>query len=151
MVKDLILLVADKNAEHALKGALNRPQAMGIRPISFEILVHPGRDGGARTTGSNLLKTRARHFNHALLIFDFEGSGTARPDGPALEEELDERLKDDWGDAAKAIVIEPELDVWIWGSDNAMEPVIGWNKDGDGLRAWLKAKGFAWPHKSALG
>ena len=41
-MKDLVLLVADKNAEYALKGALEQTARLGIHPITFEIRVHPG-------------------------------------------------------------------------------------------------------------
>jgi hypothetical protein len=34
-MKDLVLLVADKNAQFVLKGALLRPEALGIRRIEF--------------------------------------------------------------------------------------------------------------------
>ncbi len=54
-MKDLILVVADKNMHFALRGALNRPEALGIRPITVEFLVHPGRDGGVRKGGAELL------------------------------------------------------------------------------------------------
>lgn len=39
--KDLIVLVADKDMEHALKGLLARPAALGIRSVNADILVHP--------------------------------------------------------------------------------------------------------------
>ena len=84
-MKDLFILVADKNAEYALKGALARPQALGIRPIEFEIRTHPGRDGGTRKSGPELLATQRRQYRHGLLIFDFEGSGTDLADAVALE------------------------------------------------------------------
>jgi hypothetical protein len=140
-MKDLFILVADKNAEFALKGALARPAAMGIRPIKFEIRTHPGRDGGARKTGPELLATQRRHYQHGLLIFDFEGSGTDLADAVALESQLNGRLDHQWKTDAKAIVIEPELDVWIWGSDNAVEASIEWPV-GKGVREWLREKGF---------
>lgn len=47
-MKDLVVLVADKNAEFALRGALQRSEALGIRPMTSEFLMHPERDGGAR-------------------------------------------------------------------------------------------------------
>ena len=71
-MKDLFILVADKNAEYALKGALARPEALGIRPIEFEIRTHPGRDGGTRKTGPELLDHFARPHrrNHSHLGVD---------------------------------------------------------------------------------
>lgn len=140
-MKDLFLLVADKNAKYALEGALSRPEALGIRPIDFEIRSHSGRDGGARKTGPDLLRLELRQFRHALLILDFEGSGTDCTDAVTLESQLDKRLAAVWQDHAKSIVIEPEADVWIWGSDNAMQQVIHWQEP-EAIRLWLQRKAF---------
>lgn len=140
-MKDLVLLVADKNMHYAIKGALERPAALGIRPVDFEFRVHSGRDGGVRRTGPQILALEKRRFGHALLVMDYEGSGTEFSDAVGLEKDLDQCLEKDWGDNAKAIVIEPELDTWMWGSDNAIEEVIGWSSD-SGLRPWLKAQHF---------
>jgi hypothetical protein len=41
----------------------------------------------------------------------------------------------------KAIVIEPECDIWIWGSDNSLAEAIGWESQ-IGIRDWLLGKGF---------
>lgn len=107
-----MLLTADKNAQFALKGALSRPEALGIRAIEFEFRVHPGRDGGTRRTGPDVVALEKRRFKHALLVLDFEGCGTELPNALALEAELDRRLAAKWGgETAKSIVIEPELDV----------------------------------------
>lgn len=140
-MKDLVLLVADKNAHLALKGALGRPEALGIRPIEFEFRVHPGRDGGTRRTGPEMLALERRRFNHALLVLDFEGCGTELPNATALEAQLDGRLSTHWKESAKSIVIEPELDVWVWGADNAVEAIIEWPA-GKSVREWLRERGF---------
>jgi hypothetical protein len=72
-MKDLVLLVADKNAQFALKGALQRPEALGIRRIEFEFRVHPGRDGGARKSGPEVLAMERWRFQNGLLVLDYEG------------------------------------------------------------------------------
>jgi hypothetical protein len=141
-MKDLVLLVADKNAQYALKGALQRPEAMGIRPIEFEFRVHPGRDGGARKSGPEVLALEHRRFQHGLLVLDFEGCGSDLPDAQRLEAQLDDRLQRPWNGRAKAIVIEPELDVWVWGADNAVAEAIDWPA-GKPIREWLRDHGFA--------
>lgn len=140
-MKDLVLLVADKNMHFALKGALERPEALGIRPVQYEIPVHPGRDGGMRKSGPEILALERRRFTHALAMLDFEGSGTDLANGRELEARLDERLKSVWNTQAKAIVIEPELDIWMWGSDNAIQEVIRW-PSGRIIRQWLLEQGF---------
>ena len=45
-MKDLALLVADKNMDFAMRGILNRARALGMRAVSYEIRQHVGRDGG---------------------------------------------------------------------------------------------------------
>ena len=54
-MQDLVVMVADKNAQFAIQGVLNRPEAMGIRRIQFKFRVHVGRDGGARKSGPEML------------------------------------------------------------------------------------------------
>lgn len=140
-MKDLVVLAADKSIEATLRGALARPEALGIRPISVVIRGHPGRDGGARTSGPAVLAGEHRRFGHALLVFDLEGSGSDTSDPVELERELDAKLNLQWGGRAKTVVIAPELDAWIWGADNALREVFRWPLPGS-IRDWLLAQGF---------
>ena len=146
-MKDLVILSADKNIQFALKGALSRSRSLGTREIEFDFIVHPGRDGGARKTGPDLLRLERRRFSHALLVLDFEGCGTDHPDSESLEVELDQRLSTSWEFAAKSVVIHPELDVWVWGSDTAIESAISWPLN-EGLREWLRNEGFSFDHNN---
>ncbi len=141
---DLVVLVADRNMLHALRGALNRPPALGTAPIRFEILTHPNRDGGVRTTGKDLLALQQRRARHGLLMLDHEGCGS-NESTHALESRLDSELNPKWGSRAKAIVIEPELDVWMWGAENSLRDVFEWEGD-IGIREWLARKGFQFNH-----
>ncbi|MBI3372727.1 MAG: hypothetical protein HY017_13360 [Betaproteobacteria bacterium] len=136
------MLVADKNMQYALKGALSRPEALGIRPVVHEFRTHPGRDGGVRTTGPEVLAGERNRFRHALMLLDFEGCGTEMADPVALETELDHQIRTTWGDSAKTIVIAPEVDVWLWGTDNALREVLQWPLGGS-IREWLEINGFA--------
>jgi hypothetical protein len=138
-MKDLGILVADLSMEKVLEAALFRHKALGIRPITFDIKVHPQRDGGIRTTGSQLLSLQSRQYMYGLLVLDFEGSGSHQTDALSLENELDVRLNLLWQSNAKAIVIEPELDVWMWGADNVLQQILGW-PSGVSLRDWLRTK-----------
>jgi hypothetical protein len=141
-MKDLVLLVPDKNTQFALRGALLRPQSLGIRSLSFEFRPHPGRDGGARTTGVDVLARERTRFAHALLVFDLEGSGADEGQTALdMEQTLDERLHQQWGKHAKTVVVEPEVDIWIWGADNALQQALDWPL-AQGIRPWLQAQGF---------
>ena len=141
-MKDLALLVADKNMDFAMRGILNRHKALGIRSVSYEIRQHVNRDGGVRTTGPETLALLRQQFRHGIVMLDWEGSGSKAKIAISLEQELDARLERTWGDRAKAIVIEPELDVWIWGSDNALVKILEWSED-QGIREWLTGRGYA--------
>ncbi|MCP5524267.1 MAG: hypothetical protein H7A46_22250 [Verrucomicrobiales bacterium] len=140
-MKDLVILTPDKNTQYAITGALGRCESLGIRRVEFELRVHAGRDGGVRKSGADVLALERRRFRHALVLLDFEGSGTSLAGSAELESELDERLRPTWGPHAKAIVIDPEVDIWVWGADNAIEPEIGW-REGRHVREWLRRNGF---------
>lgn len=99
------MLVADKNAQFALQGALSRPHALGIRSITYEFRSHPGRDGGVRASGSNVLAPERNRFQHALMLLDFAGCGTALLDPIALEVELDREVRATWIPRSSACVI----------------------------------------------
>jgi hypothetical protein len=139
-VKDLVLMVADKNAHYAIHGALSRPEAVGIHSIKYDFRVHPRRDAGARTEGPDLLASESRRFRHALLIFDYEGSG-AKTSPLELEAELNQKLALFWQNRAKTIVIAPEVDIWIWGSENKLREILKWNHT-LGIREWLIKNNF---------
>lgn len=142
-MKDLALLVADKNMDFAMRGILGHPERLGIRAVTPpKIIVHDRHDGGVRTTGPETLAAFRSEFGHGIVMLDLEGSGAGAMDAIDLENELDERLAKTWGDRAKSIVIVPELDVWAWGSDHAMAGVLGWSKD-QKMRVWLGERGHA--------
>jgi hypothetical protein len=137
--KDLYLLVADSSMSKALEAALLRHESMGIRPIQFKIDPHPYRDPGVRKTGAEMLALQVNQFSHSLMILDFEGSGTQHRNAIDLENELDRNLQPIWNSNAKTIVIDPELDIWMWGGDNALRDALGW-VESISLRDWLKSQ-----------
>ena len=113
--RDLVVLVADKDMQHALKGLLSRPQAMGTRPIAHDIYVHPLHDPAcARPEGVQFLSRFAAQYDHGLLLFDHEGSGCEATPAEELQNEIDRRLAlSAWGERARAIVLDPELEAWV--------------------------------------
>lgn len=140
-MRDLVLLVPDKNTEFTVRGAIGRNEALGVRPIDYTIIVDPGRDGGVRKGGKQILDVQRPRFTHGVMLLDYEGCGsTDRPD--ELEAALDEALASSWGTNAKAIVIRPEVDIWMWGNDAHLHNVLG-SDFGVGVRAWLRENGFA--------
>lgn len=49
-----------------------------------------------------------------------------------------------WGNCAKAIVIDPELEAWVWSRSRWVPTILGWGGDYAGLRSWLNNEQL-WP------
>ena len=137
-ISDLVILVPDKNIEFAVRGLLSRPESMGIRRPSYAIYAHPERDPGCRLRADDFLSVFAKQFSHALVIFDLEGSGGQDQGRKALEEDMEGRLaRKGWTDCA-AIVIDPELEIWVWSDSPEVDSVLGWTGRNPSLREWLR-------------
>lgn len=148
MKKDLFVLVADKNMEGAFNGILSRHHSLGISPISYAVQTHSARDSGVRKTGAELLRTQIGLFRHALMVYDFEGAGREEIPAGQLEEEGDKRLRQSgWEDRARTLVIQPELDIWIWIDSPHVTMRLGWRKDYASLRQWLTTHGYKFNRK----
>ncbi len=143
MQADLVVLVPDRNTEASMEGILARHESLRIRQITTRILVHPEKDPGCRLHGHELLRTQQRFYSHALLIFDREGSGGETQTSRELESRAEDALASaGWGQRAAAIVIDPELDIWVWSDSPVVEQCIGWGTREPRLREWLRQKGF---------
>ena len=137
-MKDLVILAADKDQEFALKGLLARPEAFNIRPVEAQIYVHPEHDPACALRGTEFLSGLAKEYSHGLLIFDHQGSGKENILPQELQEKLNrEFARSTWGDRAKAIVLVPELETWIWGTSPHVDVIAGWKNRNPGLRSWL--------------
>ncbi len=140
---DLVVLVADKNMEFSIKGVLERPEALGIFQISVEIFTHPGRDPGCLNKGDDFLRPFVNKYRYALIMLDRQGCGREKQSREMLEEEIEERLsKSGWNDRAAAIVIDPELEAWLWSDSPEVDSALGWKGKSPSLRTWLKEKEF---------
>jgi hypothetical protein len=146
-MKDLVVLAADKDLEFTLKGLFSRPQSIGIREISFQIFVESEHDPACAMRGVQSISIFAGQYQHALLIFDHEGCGKEN----LTKDKLLGRLNDDfnrsaWGDKAKAIVISPELEAWVWSDSPHVDVVTGWQNHRPGLRSWMLDHGWLKPN-----
>lgn len=43
----------------------------------------------------------------------------------------------------RAIVIDPELEAWVWSDSPEVDRIIGWSARQSSVRAWLREQGFA--------
>jgi hypothetical protein len=141
--KDLVILVADKNMEFALRGILSRHRSLRIRPVSADIYKYPEWDPGCYHRGPDFLQPFVNQYGHALLILDREGSGQEHRGRLEIEEILEKRLAESgWADRAAAIVIDPELEVWVWSDSPHVDIALGWQNKTPSLRDWLVHAGY---------
>ena len=137
--RDLVLLVPDRNIEYGLRGLLGRPGAIGTRRIDVQPYIHPRRDPACARDSANFLRPFAREFRHALVVFDFEGSGRTDVSPDELAEEVRADLAaNGWDDRAAAIVIDPEVEVWVFSPSPNVEECLGWPRHRGRIRPWLQ-------------
>ena len=135
--KDLIVLAADKCMEAAVRGLLSRSEALGIRSVTADIHRHPEKDPGCRIDGVDFLAPFSAKYGNALLMYDFEGCGDTAKPVTEQEDYLRQRLGKVWGQRADAVIIEPELDIWVWSRSPHVETILGWKDRNPSLREWL--------------
>ena len=139
--KDLIALVADADIAATAKGLLGRSESLGIAEIDFDVFRHNNRDSGCRVQAANYLRQYHRDYHYSLVLFDRKGCSSNLPRVEIQNHvELDLR-RNGWEDRSKAIVIDPELEAWVWGFKESLA-TLGWNESYCSLMRWLNEKGL---------
>lgn len=141
--KDLCILVADRSMAAAAEGLLERSAALRICDISYDILSHPQNDPGCYLKCELMLRPFIEQYSFALVIFDRHGCGQEQLTRDELEREVEERLAlNGWPNRARAVVIDPELEVWIWSDSPHVDDALGWSGKVPTLRAWLESENY---------
>ncbi|MDP2890068.1 MAG: hypothetical protein Q8P34_14025 [Bacteroidota bacterium] len=137
-MKDLIILVADQNMRDCIEGLIPKlPHALNITSFTYDIFVHTNRDPGCRTQSPAFLVSFQNKYRFGLVIFDKEGCGQESISRVELEENVESSLFiTGWKDRARTIVIEPELENWIWVRSAQLAEIINWDNI-DSLYQWL--------------
>ena len=139
-MKDLLVLIPDTDIEQAMKGLLLRTDGIDIAPVDFEIRRHVNRDSGCRTNAAHYLRPYLRAYRYTLVAFDRHGCGS-RGTREEIQEEVESDLtRNGWEDRSKAIVIDPEIEVWVWSNSPEVARVLGWGSDFEVLRNWLASR-----------
>ncbi len=148
--RDLVVLAADKHTEFSIKGILARPESLRIAPVDCEIFVHPEHDPGCLHKSPQFLRPYQPTHRHALVVFDREGCGCEDCSRQELEAQIESALsRSGWEQRAAAVVIEPELEAWVWSESPHVDRVLGWSEDLLELRAWLQDQGFVFRGQKA--
>ncbi len=130
MMKELIVLVADKNMQFAVEGLLTRHQAFRMRRLTrenFDIYVHPLRDPGVFKEAAAFLRPYQKQYQYALVLLDREGSGQENRTASEIADEIKTSLeRNGWKNRAEVIVLDPELEIWAWVNSPHLATHTGW-------------------------
>lgn len=141
-MKDILIVVSDKTMQQTLEGLLERPGALGIRKIEADIYAHPQHDPGCALRGVEFMSDFSDQYLYGLLMFDHEGSGKEKIQYQELQMTINQEFSESsWGIRGKAIVLSPELEVWIWSDSPHVSKIAGWNDGNHQLRNWLIKQG----------
>ena len=145
--RDLAVLVADLDIENAIRGLLLQAANLNIKPPSFDIDRHFGRDPGCRKHAAEQLRPMLDRYRHALVVFDRDGCGSANS-REIIQKEVETQLDaNGWRGRAKAIVIAPELEAWIWNDAPQALRAMNWDKSYTELQKFLRSRNL-WPKRS---
>ena len=143
MEKDCIFLLADKQMESAFKGFLGRNNfqlSLGIRSFTADIIVDAQNgDPGLYKRGHEFLQLYHRSHQYAVVVLDNAWEGSP---GPARIRETIKRnlTRNGWReDNVEVVVIEPELEVWLWQDSPHIAQVLRFDHQPfPSLRQWLE-------------
>ncbi len=142
MKGDLVVVVADGGIEQAIRGLLTRPEAIGIRALrGVEYPKLKELDGGTYSRGHELASLYKATHEHALIVFDLAWEGRPSDDPELLRTTVEANLASDWGSRGRCVVIDPELEVWVWSDSPHVATELGWPNVAE-LRSWLAQEGL---------
>lgn len=144
---DLVCVVPDKNIESAIRTLLDvRRPALGLSAFVFDVLVHPRRDPGCYHEGPAFLRgLLGDGTTKCLLVLDHAWEGNPHASAVDAEHAIRARIEAcGIGGRADVVVIEPEVEAWVFSGSPHVDTVLGWAGAKPDLRTWLSDRGL-WP------
>lgn len=154
-MRDCMFYVADTNMAEAFKGFLSRPQfhqSLGCAPFNFDSLLDLGRaagktDGGLWRHAGGLCKGYLQTHRRLVVCLDRDFGGS--PGQAQIRSNIEDQLvAAGWlPESFKVLVINPELEQWIWQDNIHVENALN-HTGNQSLRATLLVSG-EWPAGAA--
>ena len=156
-MRDCVFFTADSTMKQALLGFLTRNDRfahynLGTAPFAFDpnedLFSSATMDPGTYTTGEELMRPFQKTHRHAVLMLDAQWDGS--PGAAAIRTDLSNRiLVTGWpADAFKVIVIEPQLEAWIWQRNQRLATALKFGSVAEMVKAVHDAK-VDWPNGQA--
>lgn len=139
---DLVVLTPDRDIQSTVRGLLERQRGLGIRTVSAEWIIDTQHDGSCLKNCVGLLRPYIGSCDRALVVFDLKGCGREAGGRVLLESTLESELaRNGWEGRCSVVVIDPELEVWVWSDSPHVERILGWEGRTPALRDWLRSQG----------
>ncbi|MBU1195216.1 MAG: hypothetical protein KKE62_16060 [Proteobacteria bacterium] len=132
-MRDCVFLLADTNMKAVFEGFLDRERFhLSLQCGNFEftskqdlVVASGDNDPGLYTRGHELLKPYVATHNHAVIVLDAQWDGSPGPE--AITEHITTNLlRSGWKQTnCKVIVIDPELENWIWQKSDHVAKALG--------------------------
>lgn len=117
-----------------MQALLNRVHGLGIRHVTFEFDL---RFNTVRTQGPNIARERRRRFPYVICLWDHRGSGQEHKPASQVQGKVQAHLNGNTlKGCSKAIVIDPELEIWLWQDWTAI--AVALKVEEKQLAKWLK-------------
>ncbi len=148
-MRELVILTADGTMNAVVAAFFSRANwhttlgcaEFGIWPEQ-DIFNEPGKtDGTVHKRAHQILRPYLNTHRRALVLLDWQFGGEY-PAEQVHDEILTNLRRCGWDDRCEVVVIDPELEVWLWQDKPQIAQAVRF-KDG-GLRAHLRDQGL-WP------
>jgi hypothetical protein len=141
-MKDILVLVADQDAEFLLKSLLDKiPIVESMPVIDYEIIRHPDHDSGIATHAVEFVRPYINDYRFLMVTFDYEGSGKETSAQDKLELDIeDDFARNGWQNRNVCITFKPELESWLWVNYIHLHYILDWQHQ-QNVYEWLISKG----------
>ncbi len=148
-MRELVILTADGTMNAVFKAFFSREMwhmTLGCGAFDLwteEDIFHvPGQtDGAVHRRAHEFLRPYLGTHRRALVALDWQFGGE-RPAAEVREEVLQNLRRNGWEDRCEVVVIDPEIEVWLWQDKPQIAQAVRFQ--GGGLRAHLENDG-SWP------
>ena len=132
-MKELIVLASDSQQKAVIEILLEKRYAsLSIRKLmqrqNFDVFAHPNKDPGVYKEAGQFLSVFEKQYRYALVLIDSEWEGS--PGQNKIKEKIQNDLNQNgWTDRSSIIVIDPELEIWVWSSSDEIPEILGQSWD----------------------
>jgi len=143
MERFLFCIVADRNMKAVVEELIPRVRNMDGLSFAFrfsDVIVHPRHDPGCYWEGPELIADRVQADSrlYGMLLLDFAWEGHSHRCPEEMQQHLQQRMERA-GQRALAVVLDPELEEWVFVRSPRAIEAMGWTDWNEAKRVLQEA------------